>query len=146
MKNRLKKFLAASFLSIVAGFANMAFADALTNGSLGDTVGAIDYYQVSCSSLNSLPTKRLDIQVRDKTAGSRTLSLNVLKGLVARNATDPVGGDAGYSQWLYVFGGNGIYHVLVSKTTAAARIYDINFHCMNGATHTVTSISKKQDN
>jgi hypothetical protein len=145
MKNKFKKFTTASVLSLMAGYANIVFADAITNASLGATVGAVDYYQVSCASLNTLATQLLYIQVKDKTAGASILSLNVQKGLVARKTTDATGGDAGYSPLVNIAGGNGIYNVMISKTTAAARYYDINFHCFNGTTHTVTSYSTKQN-
>jgi hypothetical protein len=145
MKTKFKKYSTTILLLFISGYASIVSADSITNASLGATGGAVDYYQISCASLNTLATGRLDIQVKDRTAGASILSLNMQKGLHARKTTDATGGDTGFSPFASIGGGNGIYHVMVSKTTGPARFYDINFHCMNGTTHTVTSYSLKQN-
>jgi hypothetical protein len=144
MNNKFKNLIAVAAVSYTVCQSGAAFAHDQA-GSLGATVGATDYYQVTCSK-DGVDTKQLNIQVKDLTAGASILSVQVHKGLVARNTTDVTGADGVYSPLVSVAGGNGTYNVMVDKTTAAARNYTFQFHCMNGTTHTGTSISRKQDN
>ena len=146
MKSSLKKLTMAS--ALLLGYASMASAHDVINETIGAGVGATDYFQVTCSDNGSGPAGRLEIQVNDDTAGASILSLQVQKGFLAKTTTDPTGADGVYSPLRRVFGGNGIYNVLVDKTTAGARQYDISFHCMTGTTgglHTGTSISQRQN-
>ena len=143
MKSNLKKLTLAS--ALLLGFAGMASAHDVLNQPIGATVGATDYFQVTCSTAGTVATALLEVQVNDDTAGASILSLRVQKGLIAGNTTDPTGANGVYSPLVSVAGGNGIYNVTVGKTTAAARQYDILYHCKNGATHTTTSISQKQN-
>ena len=143
MKSNLKKLTLAS--ALLLGYAGMASAHDLLNQPIGATVGATDYFQVTCSSAGTTPTLVLEVQVNDDTAGASILSLQVQKGLIARNTTDPAGANGVFSPLVSVAGGNGVYNVIVNKTTAAARQYDFLYHCKNGGTHTTTSISQKQN-
>lgn len=143
MKSNLKKLTLAS--ALLLGYAGMASAHDLLNQPIGATVGATDYFQVTCSTVGTTPTLLLEVQVNDDTAGASILSLQVQKGLIARNTTDPTGANGVFSPLVSVAGGNGVYNVIVDKTTAAARQYDILYHCKNGTTHTGTAISQKQN-
>lgn len=142
MKSKKLIMVSALFL----GSVGIASAHDLLNQPIGATVGATDYFQVTCSNDGTGNAARLDIQVNDDTAGASLLSLQVQKGLIARNTTDPVGANGVFSPLVSVAGGNGVYNVIVDKTTAAARQYDILFHCItSGNLHTGTSISQKQN-
>jgi len=136
----------ASTLSLIAGYGSMASAHDWFNEPIGATVGATDYFQVTCSDDGAGPAQRLEIQVNDDTAGASILSLQVHKGLIARNTTDPTGANRVYSPLVSVAGNNGVYNVIVNKKTAVARQYDISYHCKtSGGAHTGTSISRKQN-
>jgi hypothetical protein len=138
----------AGTLSLIAGYAGIASAHDVFLQPIGATLSATDYFQVTCSDDGNGPAGRIDVSVKDDTAGTSILSLQVQKGLLAKNTTDATGADAVYSPVVSVAGGNGVYNILVDKTTAAARVYDISYHCMTGATggvHTGTVISQKQN-
>jgi hypothetical protein len=126
MKSNLKKLTLAS--AILLGYAGMATAHDVFNQPIGATVGATDYFQVTCSNNGAGNAGRLEVSVR--------------------NTTDPVGANGVYSPLVTVAGGNGVYNVIVDKTTAAARQYDIQYHCMTlttGGVHTGTAISQQQN-
>jgi hypothetical protein len=142
MKSNLTKLTMAG--ALLLGYAGMASAHDLLNQPIGATLSATDYYQVTCST-DGVATLRLDVQVNDDTAGASILSLQVQKGLLAKNTTDPTGANGVFSPLVSVAGGNGVYNVMVNKTTAAARQYDIRYHCMNGTAHTGTAIAIKQN-
>ena len=142
MKSKLKKLTMASTLSLIAGYASMASAHDVSNQTIGVAAGATDYFQVTCFG----NAARLNIQEHVDTAGGAILSLQVHKGSIARNTTDPVGGDAGYSPLVSVAGGNGVYNVFVDKKKVGARQYDISYHCItSGNVHTGTSIVQRQN-
>jgi len=144
MKNNFKMLTMAG--ALLLGYAGMASAHDKINQPIGATVGATDYFQVTCSNDGTGNAARLNIQVNDDTAGASILSLQVQKGLIARNTTDPVGANGVFSPLVSVAGGNGVYNVIVDKKTAAARQYDIRYHCMtSGNLHTGTTIAQKQN-
>jgi hypothetical protein len=153
MKTQLKIMASASALVLLSSLAGTAFAHT-QSGSLAAAAGSIDYYRVTCST-DGVATQRLDIKVRDKTAGAGGLSVQVKKGNIARNSTDPVGSaaatDATFSPLVTIASlpppatGNGVYDVFVDKTSATARNYILDFHCMNGAVHTGTGITSVQN-
>lgn len=136
----------ASALSLIAGYASMASAHDWLNEPIGATLSATDYFQVTCSNDGNGNAARLDISVNDDTAGASILSLQVHKGLLAKNTTDVTGANGVYSPVVSVAGGNGVYNVIVDKTTAAARQYDISYHCMTSTNvHTGSAIARKQN-
>jgi hypothetical protein len=148
MKIKFKKLTMAG--ALLLGYAGIASAHDVTNQPIGATLSATDYFQVSCFDDGTGNAVRLDIQVNDDTAGASILSLQVKKGLLAKNTTDATGANGAYSPLVSlqppVGQGNGVYDVLVDKTTAAARQYDIKYHCMTSDNlHTGTSISQKQN-
>ena len=146
MKSNLKKLTMASTISLIAGYASMVSAHDVSNQTIGVGAGKVDYFQVTCFNDGNGPAARLEIQEHVDTVGGATLSLVVLKGSVAKNTTDPVSGDNAYSPLKSVYGGNGIYHVLVHKKNSYARQYDIRYHCItSGNTHTGTSIAHIQN-
>ena len=147
MKSNLKKLTQASTISLIAGYAGMVSAHDMSNQYLDIGAGKVDYYQVTCFNDGNGNAQRLDIQEHVDTVGGATLSLQVLKGWTAKNTTDPVPGDSDYSPLKSVYGGNGVYHVLVDKKNWYPRQYDIRYHCMtSGNVHTGTLISLKQNN
>lgn len=145
MKINFKQLTMATALFL--GFTGMASADDVLNQSLGATLSATDYFQVTCSNDGGGVPHHIFARVKDKTAGSNTLSVSAQRGLFAKNSTDAVGADANFSPTITVASGaNGIYNILVTKTTAAARNYDLQAHCeTSGNIHTGTSILIRQN-
>ncbi|MCX7096936.1 MAG: hypothetical protein NTV43_03405 [Methylococcales bacterium] len=146
MNSNLKYWPWACALIFYCTYAGTAAAHAWNNEVLGPTAGATDYFQVKCYNDGHGNASRLELQVNDDTPGTALLSLQVQKGLLAGNTTDSNGGDDIYSPLLAIAGGNGTYDVMVDKTTAASRQYDVSYHCMTKSNiHAGTSIVKKQN-
>lgn len=148
MNNKLKKLTIAG--AILLGYAGITSAHDLLNQTIGATLSATDYFQVTCSNDGTGDAAYLAIRVNDDTAGASILSLQVKKGLLVKNTTDVTGANGVYSPVLYLMPpvgqGNGVYDVFVDKTTAAARQYDIQYHCMtSGNLHTGSSVALKQN-
>jgi hypothetical protein len=144
-------WLAAGLLA--AGFAGIARpASAHTqSGSLGAAASATDYYQVTCSDDGSGPPASLSMRVLDTpvTLAAPLLSVQVERGGLLANATDPADGDGAYSPRVSVNGGGGVYEVLVDKSAAGADAYTIEYHCVTGpdgtGLHTGTTITVRQN-
>lgn len=145
MKN-IKQLAMTSVFALISSYGSLASAHDVLNQPIGATLSATDYFQVTCTNDGSGAPARLDVLLKDKTAGASILSLQVQKGLLAINTTDAVGADINFSPKVSLAGGLGIYNVLVHKTTAAARVYDIQYHCMTATNiHTGTAIAQKQN-
>lgn len=123
-------FVVAAFLS--AGHAHIAPAHSLS-GALGSRAQATDLYRVTCFAEDGGPaTDHLRMRVRDNKPKKKPLvSVQVQKGLLATNTTDPADGNAKYSRWVNNHGGDGVYHVFVDKTSAGAEIYTLEYHCVS---------------
>jgi hypothetical protein len=144
MKSNLKRLTVVS--ALLFGFAGSVSADDLLGQSLGATLSATDYFQVTCSNDGGGVPHHLVAQVNDNTAGTNVLSVQIHKGLLAKSSTDVTGANGVYSPLVTVIGNAGVYNVIVDKTTAAARTYDLLFHCeTSGNIHTGTSIAVKQN-
>jgi hypothetical protein len=99
--------------------------------------------RVTCFDDGSGPAALLMARVRDNSApvAGLLINLQLLKGTMALNISDTVSGDANYSGYIALPGGNGTYTVMVNKTAAGARDFDIEWHCMTaGNQHTGTDI------
>lgn len=114
-------------------------------GELGGKAGATDIWEAQCSGGSAY----LAVQVRDALPRKAPkLSVQVHKDRLAANATDPQDGDEGYSPEIRVYGGDGIYTVLVDKTGKAAENYFLEYHCESGSNppqHTGTTITPYQN-
>lgn len=103
-------------------------------GSLATDAGAANYYQVTCSDDGAGPPASLAVAVRDVAPVAAPLvSVQILKGAAARNATDAVDGDAGFSPTVFVDGGAGVYDVFVDKSAAGDEGFVLSFQCTTGA-------------
>ena len=122
-------FVAAAFLFAV-GHTDMAPAHSL-RGALGSRAQATDLYQITCFAEDGGPaTDHLSIGVRDNKPVKKPLvSVQVQKGSVATNRTDATDGNATFSRDATIHGGDGVYQVLVDKSSAGAETYTLEFHC-----------------
>lgn len=142
-----KSALMKASLLFALGHVASASADDLIQ-YLGSAAGATDYYTVTCSndSQNGV-THHLTVQIKDQPPKAAPwVSVQVVKGKAARNATDAVDGDAGYSPAVTIAGGGGNYLVTVDKSSAGTEYYALSYHCedVNGK-HTGTLIKNNQD-
>jgi hypothetical protein len=144
----------AAWLALAALLAALAPARASAH-TLGETLGAddagaTDSFQVICSNDGSGAPQSLFVQVRDDPPASAALvSVQVQRGSLLANSTDPAEGDTTASPGVSVNGGAGVYDVLVDKSAADAEAYTLTFHCMTGlngtGVHTGTSPVNGQD-
>lgn len=150
----LKNALLTASLLAAAGYSATAPAHTLNFKSLGKGAKATDTYEVTCSTDGGGTSYRLVAEVRDDApVAAPSVSVQIIKGSVASNATDSVDGDGNYSPAASVTpnpanpnGGNGVYYVLVNKTKAGAENYSLEFHCLSSTgSHTGTSVVARQN-
>ena len=110
--------------------ANMAGAAAL-NGTLLPSAAATDFYKVTCSSNANGATQSLKVTVVDliPVVTAPLISVQVVKGILARNSTDAEDGNTAASPLINLTGGNGIYDVRINKSAAGAESYRLNYSC-----------------
>jgi hypothetical protein len=67
--------------------------------------------------------------------------MQLLKGSRAISVTDTTSGDANFSPYVILSGGNGTYTLLLNKTNVGARSFDLEWHCMTADNlHTGTDV------
>ncbi|ASF46177.1 hypothetical protein [Methylovulum psychrotolerans] len=129
----LTKTLASSLLLGFCLYTPASFAVNL-NGALGSAAGAIDFYRVTCASNTNGVTDNLKVTVRNLApVTSPLMSVQVIKGILAKNTTDAVNADTTLSPAAIVKGGNGVYDVRVNKAGAGAENYALTYACLNSA-------------
>jgi len=96
---------------------------------------------VACFDDGNGPADRAIISIKDALpVASPQLSLQVIKGKIAKNTTDAVDGNARFSPEVVVKGGNGDYLFVVDKSALGAELYTIEMHCETSkGIHTGTS-------
>lgn len=102
---------------------------------------------ITCFDDGNGPASYLMARVRDNSpaVAGMVVSLQLLKGNRATSVSDNVSGDANYSAFVSVTGGNGVYTLLLNKSLAGARSFDLEWHCMTaGDVHTGTDIVVNQ--
>lgn len=142
MKNQaMKKILMAASCLFVTGQTGVVSAHEWS-GTIGARKSAIDVYQVTCTTDSGVATEHLTMEVKDRgPKKAPKVSVQVFKGGLGANTTDPVDADDAYSPEVEVNGGNGVYYVLVDKTGGPAENYSLEYHCEGpGGFHTGTSI------
>ena len=107
---------------------------------LGQAAGATHFFGVVCSGEGGSDTDHLFLELRTTTPNAPAVSAQVIKGQLATNTTDPVGGDATFSPASRTRGGNGLYHVLINKSGPGVVVFTVNAHCLDatGTQHTGT--------
>lgn len=109
----------------------------------GSRASFLGLARITCFDDGAGTPAQLYVRVRDNSppVAGLLLTLQVLKGTQALGISDTNSGDALYSEALQLPGGAGVYTVLVGKTAAGARQFDIDYHCLTAASdHTGTDI------
>jgi hypothetical protein len=99
--------------------------------------------RVTCFDDGSGPAALLMARIRDNSSvvPGLLVNLQLLKGPAALSISDTVSGDATYSDYIALPGGNGVYTIMVNKTAAGARNFDLEWHCLTADNlHTGTDI------
>jgi hypothetical protein len=114
--------------------------------SAGDRATFTGLARVTCLNGNPAPTM-LVARVRDNSDSIHGLMVNLqlLKGSSALNISDEISGDAGYSSYIALPGGPGEYVMMVNKTAAGKRDFDVEWHCIAAdGSHTETDTTVLQ--
>ena len=115
-----------------------------TGGFLGTSPSAVDKFVISCSQGNS--STRMVTAIQDfLPVNGALLSVTVEKDGVLVTSVEKKNRDGKYSPLVELPGGEGAYVFTIKKAlgNAAAMkrkmVYDVQYHCMTGETHTETS-------
>jgi len=132
-KTTLNNIMIAASLAGTLSYAGAAYS--LTkDGTLGNAASATDSYKVTCSSNANGATDHINVSIRDQAPiKAPIISVQVLKALLAANATDQVDGNTAYSPIIGLKGGNGIYTVRVNKTNTGSELYRLSYNCLSAA-------------
>lgn len=147
---KLQKFLQIIFIMTTAGYAIVggAHGGSATLDSEGTSRIFTGLAQITCSSeVGSEPTDHLLARIRDRSPPNDGLLVNLQlhKGQKAVSITDTVSGDAEYSPFVSLQGGNGVYYLMVNKTNVGEREFDLEWHCTAASgSHTDTDIGVLQ--
>ena len=118
-------------------------------GSLGVAASATDYYEVVCFDDGHGAPGSLEIQIRDSSPGAAPfVSVQVHHGSSLRSVSDDLVADIQPSAPIYVNEGAAVHYVLVDKSAAGGKFYDLTYHCWTGpdgtGVHTGSSIVTRQ--
>ncbi|MER0217000.1 MAG: hypothetical protein DU481_12615 [Nitrosomonas sp.] len=144
-----QKTVTALFCMVVLSHASVsnahdAGATMDPNGTIATFTG---YALVTCFDDGNGTADNLTASVKDTSLPQENLLVNlqIIKGNRAISTTDPVSGDGSFSPEVRVHGGNGVYLLLVNKTSAGARSFLVSYHCVTASgAHTGTDIVVQQ--
>lgn len=121
---------------LAAGFALLGASQARADqqgGSLGVDASATDYYEVTCFDDGAGPPSSIEIAIRDASPGAApSVSAQVHRELALVNVSDDLAADAAPSPAVFLNAGPGTFFVLVDKSGAGAKFYDLTHHCWTG--------------
>lgn len=146
---KILKFWQMTFIVAAAGYATLsgAHGGSATLDYEGTSRIFTGLARVTCTSTDNEPTDHLLARIKDKSAPVPGLLVNlqIYKGQRAVSITDTVSGDAEYSPFVSLKGGNGVYYIMVNKTDAGERSFDLEWHCTAASgSHTETEIGVLQ--
>lgn len=147
MSRPLRRLVASALAALLPA---AAASPDTQNGSLGPTLSATDFYQVTCSDDGSGPPASLIVAIEDAAPSAAPfVGVQAQRGLLVASTTDPVDADGAEGPDATVNGGGGVYDVLVFKTGIDSENYTLTFHCYTGpdgtGIHTGTSIVTRQN-
>lgn len=145
---KMKLYLFITAALVCAGIAAPATAHSVraTMDAAGNRATFTGLARVTCLDGSERPAM-LIARVRDLSAPVPGLLVNLqlVKGGTALSITDPVSGDDAYSDYIALPGGPGEYLMMVNKTAAGARSFDLEWHCMSADNvHTETETTVQQ--
>ncbi|MCB1670806.1 MAG: hypothetical protein R3F41_06615 [Gammaproteobacteria bacterium] len=99
--------------------------------------------RITCFNDGTGDAGYLVARIRDNSLPMEGLYLNmqILKGTQAISITDQTPGDADYTPYVLLEGGNGVYTLMLNHTKAGSHTFDLEWHCMTlDNLHTGTDI------
>jgi hypothetical protein len=109
----------------------------------GNSDSFIALTRITCFDDGTGNADYLVARIRDTSppVTGRFLNLQLLKGTRAISISDITPGDANYSPYIMLSGGNGVYTLMINHTRAGAQNFDLEWHCMTKDNlHTGTDI------
>ena len=146
MKREAIKLFLLSLITTAAGLiSNSVYAHggSATMDFEGNSPSFTGLGRITCFDDGNGPAASLIARIRDSSAPVPGLLVNIqlLKGTSAISVTDSISGDAEYSDYIQLFGGQGTYYVILNKTAVGARDIDLEWHCLTAdQDHTGTDI------
>ncbi len=149
----LRKFITSI---IVAGYMLGFATTSSAHGGGGITMDAAGVSRtftgvvlVNCFDDGNGPAENLIARIRDNSppVPGLLVNLQLVRNNKAVNITDTVSGDAEYSPFVTLHGGTGTgpYLMIINKTDAGPRTFDVEWHCNTvDGIHTGTEISVSQ--
>ncbi len=134
---------AVALLAVMGSMQAHAHSGSATMDEAGSKASFTAMARITCFDDGAGPAQFLVARVRDNSPAVAGLLVNLqlIKGTRATSVTDPVSGDADYSPFATLGGGNGTYTLLITKTKAGARAFDLEWHCLTaGNEHTGTDV------
>lgn len=149
MTNRLisKATLSAALLTMGIVGNTYAHNGGATLDAGGTNPSATALAGITCFDDGNGEPGGLLVQIKDQSepVDGLLLSVQIYKGNKATNTTDPVSGDADYSPAVELSAGPGVYWVMLDKTAAGPRQFNLIWHCVTpDGIHTGTDIVVKQ--
>ncbi len=143
---KLKLFTIATALLLKSQFA-LAHSGSATMDESGEVATFTGLARVTCFDDGNGTPDSLIARIRDNSAPVDGLLVNVqlLKGTRAISISDTVSGDAEFSDYIQLVGGQGTYYLILNKTAAGARNIELEYHCLAAdSSHTGTDIIANQ--
>lgn len=146
-KMKLHLFILAAL--VCASIAAPASAHSVrgTMDAAGNSPSFTGLARVTCFDDGNGPAAFLMARIRDTSPAVPGLlvSLQLVKAGAALSISDTTSGDEHYSDYIALPGGKGEYIMMVNKTAAGARSFDLEWHCVTADNvHTGTDIKFQQ--
>ncbi len=129
-------FLTALCAALVSVLGSLVAPEARAHsqsGSLGTAASATDYYEIACFDDGRGPAASLEVQIRDSSPGAAPfVSVQAHFGLTVRSVSDDLFADIVPSARIFLNEGAVSYHVLVDKSGAGGKFYELTYHCWTG--------------
>jgi hypothetical protein len=133
---RSSSLLTALFTALASALGTLVAAEARAHsqsGSLGAAASATDYYEIACFDDGRGPATSLEVQIRDSSPGAAPfVSAQAHFGLTVRSVSDDLIADIVPSPRIFLNGGSVSYIVLVDKSGAGGKFYELTYHCWTG--------------
>lgn len=142
LQKSLGKILLSASMIVTTGYAAICGAHGHDN-IIMDPAGNKATFTALARAICDTDADYLRARIRDKSAALPGLfvSLQLVKGGKAISITDTTPGDAEWSPFVELHRGGGQYLMIVDKTMAGTRTFDVEYHCMTvNNEHTGTEI------
>lgn len=142
-----KVALSVAILTIAIPGSAYAHNGGAVLGADGTNPSATALAGITCFDDGTGEPAKLSVQIRDESepVDGLLLSVQIYKGIKAISITDPESGDADYSPVVELEAGPGVYRVILDKTAAGPRKFNLVWHCeTEDELHTGTDIVVNQ--